>query len=219
MTDKKPNLIVIAGANGAGKSTLTRAIQKELQVPVIDPDREAARISPNRPELSAIAGGRQALIIARNYLKNDRSFAVETTLSGNTYLKMMKEAKQKGWQVLLIYVGVNNVELNIDRVAQRVARGGHNVPQEDIRRRYERSLANLPKAIERADSIQIFDNSTAIGYQQVLAITNGTIVRQIDPSIVWGYYSSPVKVTNERIIVEARSRCNIGEQENAEFNI
>ncbi len=71
---------------------------------------------------------------------------------------MMVEAKTRGWQVNLIYVGVNNVHISIERVAQRVAAGGHNVSQEDIRRRYTRSLTNLPIAIQQAGYASIFDN-------------------------------------------------------------
>ena len=90
----------------------------------------------------------------------------------------MAEAKQKGWQVNLIYVGVDNVQTSIKRVAQRVAQGGHNVPEEDIRRRYARSLANLPAALRQADRTTIFDNSTEAGHQPVLIIENGIVTEQ-----------------------------------------
>ena len=136
MTAPKPSLTIIAGPNGAGKSTFTRATSEALQVPVIDPDVEALFLQPDNPEAAAIAGGKQAIKRARAYLENNQSFAVETTLSGNTYLRMMAEAKRKGWLVFLIYIGVDNVLNSIERVAQRVAAGGHNVPEEDIRRRY-----------------------------------------------------------------------------------
>ncbi|BAZ46994.1 hypothetical protein NIES4102_40400 (plasmid) [Chondrocystis sp. NIES-4102] len=102
MTAATPILTVIAGSNGSGKSTFTRYTQETLGVPVIDPDLEARIIRPDAPETAAIAGGKQALLRARSYLANNESFAVETTLSGNTYLKMMTQAKQKGWQVALL---------------------------------------------------------------------------------------------------------------------
>jgi predicted ABC-type ATPase len=178
MTAPQPTLTVIAGSNGAGKSTFTRATQEALRVPVIDPDREARQLRPDNPEAAAIAGGKQAIKRARTYLDNDQSFAVETTLSGNTYLRMMAEAKSRGWQVNLIYVGVDNLQISIERVAQRVAAGGHNVPEEDIRRRYTRSLANLPIAIRQADSASIFDNSTREGYRKILTIENGRVTER-----------------------------------------
>lgn len=111
MTAPKPTLTVIAGPNGAGKSTFTRATQKAFKVPVIDPDREARLLQPNNPEAAALADGKQAIKRARTYLANNESFVVETTLSGNTYLRMMVEAKQKGWLVFLMYVGVTTCRL------------------------------------------------------------------------------------------------------------
>jgi predicted ABC-type ATPase len=191
MTPSKRAITVIAGANGSGKSTFTRYTQKTLGVPVIDPDLEARIIRPNAPETAAIAGGRQAILRARAYLANNESFALETTLSGNTYLKMMTQAKQKGWQVNLIYVGVNDVQTNIKRVAQRVAQGGHNVPTSDLRRRYTRSLANLATTIQKADQTIIYDNSTAAGYQPIITIEAGRVTKFIDELPEWIKSSLP----------------------------
>ncbi|KOP23815.1 hypothetical protein AMR41_24145 [Hapalosiphon sp. MRB220] len=185
MTQPKPTLTIIAGPNGSGKSTFTRATQEALRVPIIDPDQEARQLRPDAPEAAAILGGRQAIKRARAYLTNNESFAVETTLSGHTYLRMMAEVRQKGWQVNLIYVGIDNVETSIERVATRVAQGGHNVPEEDIRRRYTRSLSNLSIAIQQADQILIFDNSTVQGYQQVLTIENGRVTQKVRELPEW----------------------------------
>jgi predicted ABC-type ATPase len=178
MNLSQPTLTVIAGPNGTGKSTFTRATQEALRVPIIDPDNEARQLHPNNPEAAAIAGGKQAIKRARAYLDNSQSFAVETTLSGNTYLRMMVEAKSRGWQINLIYVGVDKVQISIERVAQRVAAGGHNVLQEDIRRRYTRSLTNLKIAIQQADYTSIFDNSARAGYRKILTIAGGRITER-----------------------------------------
>lgn len=185
MTSIKPTLTIIAGPNGSGKSTFTRNTRESLNVPFIDPDAEARKIRPEAPELAAVAAGKQAIKLARNYLDNNQIFAVETTLSGNTYLKMMREAKQKEWEVNLIYIGIDNVEVNIDRVAQRVAQGGHNVPIEDIKRRYERSLQNLPTALQLADNVSIYDNSSPAGHQNLLTIENGRINQQVPELPQW----------------------------------
>lgn len=80
---------------------------------------------------------------------------------------------------------IDDVETNIGRVATRVLAGGHNVPDEDIRRRYERSLNNLPKAIELADSVLIYDNSTSAGYQRMLTIVEGEIVQRVETLPNW----------------------------------
>ncbi|MDF5723655.1 MAG: zeta toxin family protein [Rhizonema sp. PD37] len=201
MTLIKPTLTIIAGPNGSGKSTFTRNTRESLKVPFIDPDAEARKIRHDAPELVAVAAGKQAIKLARNYLDNNQSFAVETTLSGNTHLKMMREAKQKGWVVNLIYIGIDNVEVNIDRVAQRVVEGGHNVPIEDIRRRYERSLQNLPIALQLADNVSIYDNSTPAGHQNLLAIENGRINQQVPELPQW-----LTKSLNLQIVVSDQSQ-------------
>lgn len=181
---QKPRFIVIAGPNGAGKSTFTRNAQS-LSLPVIDPDAEARAINPDNPELVAVAAGRVAIRRAREYLSNNQSFAVETTLSGSTYLKMMRDAKAARYETNLIYVGIDDVETNIGRVATRILAGGHGVPDEDVRRRYERSLNNLPKAIELADNVLIYDNSTSAGYQIILTIVEGEITQRVETLPNW----------------------------------
>ncbi|BAZ46991.1 hypothetical protein NIES4102_40370 (plasmid) [Chondrocystis sp. NIES-4102] len=77
-------------------------------------------------------------------------------------------------------MGVNDVQINIKRVAQRVAQGGHNVPEPDVRRRYTRSLANLATAIQKTEHTVIYDNSTAAGYQPVLTIKARRVTKFID---------------------------------------
>lgn len=91
----------------------------------------------------------------------------------------------KIYETNLIYVGIEDVEINIGRVATRVLAGGHNVPDEDIRRRYERSLNNLPLAIELADNVSIYDNSTSAGYQRVLTIVQGEITQRVETLPNW----------------------------------
>lgn len=180
-----PKLTIIAGPNGSGKSTLTRNTQSELNVPIIDPDAEAKKINASDPESVAVTAGRQAIRLARGYLENNESFAVETTLSGNTYIKMMQQAKQQGYEISLLFIGINNVDTNIKRVTERVATGGHNVPEEDIRRRYERSMVNLPIALQLTDSAIIFDNSKELGHQIKLAIENAKIIQQSEDLPEW----------------------------------
>ncbi len=101
-----PKLIVLADPNGAGKSSLTKL--STANIPLIDPDAIAREISPESPETAALAAGRQAIGLAREYIQSVCSFVVETTLAGNTYLKLMQEAKELGWFVALTYIGINN---------------------------------------------------------------------------------------------------------------
>jgi predicted ABC-type ATPase len=167
---------VIAGPNGSGKSSLTGGnLDPFRQFPLLDPDAIARAIQVNSQTSSALTAGRKALTLAAQYLDSHRSFAVETTLSGHNYLQMMLDAREQGFDVALIYVGTSDPEINVARVANRVALGGHDVPEVDLRRRYARSLLNLPIAVARADVSIIFDNSTDDGYQLVAVFDHGTV--------------------------------------------
>jgi predicted ABC-type ATPase len=160
-----PELRIVAGANGSGKSSLTKL--STISIPVIDPDAIAREIDPSNPESAALAAGRKAIERAREYIKSDCSFIVETTLTGNTYLNLIREVKTLGWFVSLTYIGINNPSTNIQRVQSRVNLGGHDVPRSDILRRYERSLNNLIKAAKIVDRLSLYDNSTDAGHQLV----------------------------------------------------
>ena len=102
---------------------------------------------------------------------------------------MMRRARSLGFRIELFYVGTSRVEINIERVRQRVSRGGHDVPEEDIRRRYVRSLANLPAAIGLVDEAIILDNSQAVdtGYQFIGYV--GAITLWIKPLPEWAQAS------------------------------
>jgi predicted ABC-type ATPase len=164
-----PTFTVVAGANGAGKSTLTRLGREGFQSsPVLDPDAIAKSLQvTGESGGSAIDAGRETLRNAEELLAARQSFLIETTLSGNTYLRMMSRAKAAGYLVILIYVGTDNVSINIQRVRQRVRNGGHDVPEEDQLRRYPRSLANFRKAFALADEALIFNNSTTPGHVRI----------------------------------------------------
>jgi predicted ABC-type ATPase len=107
------------------------------------------------------------------HLRDGQDFAVETTLSGKNYLRVMLDARALGFEVVLVYIGTETVETNLDRISNRVLAGGHNIPETDVRRRYQRSLSNAPIAISRADHGILFDNSTEQGYQLVALIDDG----------------------------------------------
>lgn len=154
-------LTVVAGPNGSGKSTLTRIAREAFQdIPILDPDAMAKKLQRSSVSGgSAIDAGRAVLDRAAELMKHQESFLVETTLSGNTYLRMMREAKVLGYRTSFYFVGTTSVEINLRRVAQRVNKGGHDVPEEDQRRRYPRSMANMRKAFELADEAVLWDNS------------------------------------------------------------
>ena len=166
----RPSFTLIAGANVAGKSTLTSGNPSTFaSIPVLDPDTFAKTIRSSGTTVSPIAAGREVLRLTEEHLKQRQSFAVETTLSGKNYLRLMRYARDisRGFEVTLIYIGTGSVEINLARIAERVRAGGHNVPEVDVRRRYLRSLENLPVAAKNADHVLLFDNSHQQGYQLV----------------------------------------------------
>jgi predicted ABC-type ATPase len=169
-----PTLTVVAGANGSGKSTLTKLSANNT--PLIDPDAIAKEIDPINPSAAAISAGRQALALSQQYIQSECSFVVETTLAGNTYINLMRKVKSKGWLVILIYIGIDNPNINVLRVKDRVNLGGHDVPRSDILRRYERSLANLNKAAKIVDRLILYDNSTNAGHQLLATIEDDAVV-------------------------------------------
>jgi predicted ABC-type ATPase len=157
----RPTLTIIAGSNGCGKSTLTESARDKFQqVPILDPDAMARSLQQaTQTGVSDIEAGKEVLRRAEKLVADKQSFTVETTLSGSTYLKMALRAQKAGFNVLVVFVGTNSVEINIERVKARVIKGGHDVPEEDQRRRYPRTLANMKRLLPMADLSVIIDNS------------------------------------------------------------
>jgi predicted ABC-type ATPase len=172
-----PTLTVVAGPNGSGKSTFTHSADFDGIERLLDPDALARELSPENPSAAAVAAGRQALKLTEEYLNAKLSFAVETTLAGRRIIELMRRAKECGYVVHLIFVALNSPEKNIGRIRERVARGGHFIPDLDVRRRYARSFENLPEALRIADMAKLFDNSGSDA-RPVMIARGGKIVWQ-----------------------------------------
>jgi len=167
----RPRLTIIAGANGSGKTTLTGWNSDVFRaIPILDPDTIARTLQATSPAAFPVAAARQVLASAKEHISRRESFAVETTLAGKHYLQMMVDARIRGFEVVLVYIGTENVEINVARIRNRVLAGGHDVPESDVRRRYQRSFENLPIAMQRADHTILFDNSTEEGYRLVAVL-------------------------------------------------
>jgi predicted ABC-type ATPase len=154
------------------------------EIPLLDPDAIANTLQATVSELSPMVAARHVLKSAQDHLKKAESFAVETTLSGKNYLQMMLDARNRGFEVVLVYIGTENVEINLARIRNRVLAGGHDVPEEDVRRRYRRSFQNLPVAVKRTDHTILFDNSTEDGYR-LIAIFSATGNQWFEPKPPW----------------------------------
>ncbi len=140
-----PNLYIIAGCNGAGKTTASETILPELLDcrEFVNADNIARGLSPFNVESVAFEAGRIMLKRIAELLEDGVDFALETTLSTRSYVSLVHEAQAKGYEVRLIYVWLERYELAIDRVAKRVSKGGHHIPSDIIKRRYERGIHNL----------------------------------------------------------------------------
>jgi predicted ABC-type ATPase len=156
-----PEIFIIAGCNGAGKTTAAYNLLPDVfdTTDFINADEIARGIDPHNVEAAAFAAGKIMLSKIRTFIDEQKSFAFETTLSGLSYLKIIEEAKAKEFKVTLFFVYLSDVEIAIARVALRVSKGGHNITNEVIKRRYLKGLNNLPKYLKIMDNWYIIDNS------------------------------------------------------------
>jgi predicted ABC-type ATPase len=160
--DRQKKILIIAGPNGAGKSTFaTEFLPREAECPnFINADLIAKGINPFRPEASSIQAAKMMLEMMKKYVEKGESFSFETTLSGKSYARYIPEWQKKGYKVKLYFLRLPDSEFAIARVKQRGKEGGHNVPEDVVRRRYYSGLSNfetLYKAI--VDEWVLVDNA------------------------------------------------------------
>jgi predicted ABC-type ATPase len=158
----RPNLYIIAGPNGAGKTTFAREFLPHYAdcTNFINADLIAQGVSPFSPDAAAFRAGRLMLSEIALYARRQASFGFETTLSGHSHLKLIRDLVKDGYQTHIFYLWVPRVELALDRVRVRVLRGGHDVPENVVRRRFDRSIRNfLTDYRLLANSWTLLDNS------------------------------------------------------------
>jgi len=168
-----PACTIIGGPNGSGKSTIYDRL--ELPGQFVNADLIARGLNPERPETASLLAGRRALAELARIVEARESFVYETTLSSRQSIKLMRTARDGGYEVGLVFVALNSADLNVQRVAERVARGGHDIPEDAIRRRYETALRRLPDAIRLADGSMLFDNSLSAGPRLLLQIKGAVV--------------------------------------------
>ena len=166
MSSEKPALIhVVAGVNGAGKSSIQGAaiLENPSRAHYYNPDLAARELMAADPSLSQKAANSFAwtngVELLKLAIKENLDLSLETTLGGSTIPNLLIEAAERGSKINIWYVGLSSPEMHIARVRNRVAHGGHDIPEEDIRRRYERSRLNLIKLIPYLTRLRVFDNS------------------------------------------------------------
>lgn len=157
-----PNVIVIAGPNGAGKSTFAPALLRDTLgiLEYVNADTIAEGLSAFAPENASFDAGRVMLGRLHELASHQRDFAFETTLASKFFAGWLKDLQANGYRVSLVFLWLRNVEFAIERVNERVRLGGHSIPEETIRRRYERSLKNLfDLYLPIADAWRIFNSA------------------------------------------------------------
>lgn len=160
--NSNPNLYIIAGPNGAGKTTFAKEF-----LPIyakcrnfVNADLIAQGLAPFAPELAGIKAGRILLEQIRSLSMQRADFAFESTLSGKSYLPFLKNLKAKGYIIHIFFLWVPNINLALGRIKGRVAEGGHDVPPQDVKRRFKRSFSNFNNIYKAtADYWSIIDNS------------------------------------------------------------
>lgn len=158
----RKNIYIISGCNGAGKTTASYTVLPEILQcrEYVNADEIAKGLSPFNPEGVAIEAGRLMLQRIEELLNRNESFSIETTLATKTYINLVRRAQKKGYWVHLIYFWLETPELAIQRVAERVSKGGHNIPIDVIRRRYKAGICNLFNLfMKEVDLWIIYDNS------------------------------------------------------------
>jgi len=158
-----PRIYVLAGVNGAGKSSIGGAAFRSSGADYYNPDEAARELMDAQPGLALAEANAAAWQTGRTLLefaiKNRLDFVFETTLGGNTIPRLLAEAAKSGIEILVWYVGLESPELHVERVAARVLRGGHPIPEEMIRQRYERSRLNLVQLLPFLSALRVYDNS------------------------------------------------------------
>lgn len=167
-------LFILAGANGSGKSTISKVLLPTEHIVYVNPDDIAKELNPSDPSAARIEAGKETLRRVDGFLERGESFAIESTLSGSMYVKVLRRAKELGYESTIAYVFVDSPEVCIARIAARVQGGGHFVPDEDVRRRYARSKENFIRTyLPLADHWMLYYNG---GTDIVLAAHgNGTL--------------------------------------------
>ncbi len=171
---------IVGGVNGVGKSSLTGVLNSafsDLGV-IIDTDILNARYGGDK-----IKGGKEAVRMISGCLEKGISFTQETTLSGGKTLRTVLSARQKDYHIRLYYVAVGTADESLSRISNRVRKGGHDIPAEDVRRRYNKRFEDLAKILPYCDEVHLYDNEN--GFAEVGVYRNGAVIAIGDYIPLW----------------------------------
>ena len=170
---------IIGGVNGCGKSSLTGALKAERSDLglLIDVDKLAAQLG------SPVEGGKAAVRKIDECLEKGISFTQETTLSGARTERTIRRAKERGYTIRLYYIGLDTMEESLGRIANRVAKGGHDIPKEDVERRFHSRFTDVLRVLPYCDEARFFDNDN--GFVEVAEYRNGELIPRVPNPPRW----------------------------------
>jgi Uncharacterized protein conserved in bacteria len=162
---------IVGGVNGAGKSSLTGVLKNQLRDlgVIVDVDQITAKLGRG-----ALEGGKAAINILDDCLEKGINFTQETTLSGSRIERTAREANEQGYYIRMFYVGLDTVDESLKRIRNRVEKGGHSIPDEDVTRRFAGRFEALARVLVYCDEAAFFDNDN--GFVQVAEYRNGEII-------------------------------------------
>ena len=171
---------IIGGVNGVGKSSLTGVLAAEstdLGI-IIDTDKITASLNGNK-----LQGGKEAIKRINNSLKMGINFTQETTLSGSRTIKTIKKAQELNYFIRLYYIGVNSVDESLRRIKNRVEKGGHNIPANDVERRYNKRFEDLSEILPYCNEVKFYDNEN--GFTEIAEYKNGELIIKKSAIPIW----------------------------------
>ena len=171
---------IIGGVNGVGKSSLSGVLSAEnldLGI-IIDTDKMTAELGGDR-----ISGGKKAIEKIDSCLEKGVNFTQETTLSGARTLKTIQRARDLDYTIRLYYIGINTADESIERIKNRVRKGGHNIADDDVERRFEKRFEDLIKILPYCNEVRFYDNEN--GFVYVAEYRNGSLIIKGDYTPEW----------------------------------
>ncbi len=179
-------LWMLVGGNGSGKSTFYHQRIEPLGLPFVNADIIARQLFPDQPERHSYEAAQLAEQQRLQLIQTGRSFCFETVFSHPSKIDFVAQAKAFGYEIILVWIHLENTELNNARVSQRVQQGGHNVPEEKVTQRVPRLLRNIQKVIPLCDRVYALENSLCDQpYRKVFTQINGELEIFMEPFPIW----------------------------------
>jgi predicted ABC-type ATPase len=177
---------MLVGGNGAGKSTFYRLALEPLGLPFVNADVLARLAFADDPEAHSYEAARLAEGLRHQLLRERQSFCFETVYSHASKIDFVVRAKALGYQIIMVFIHLETVELNHARIAMRVQDGGHDVPSEKVINRIPRLLQHVRESIPLVDVLRVYNNSSALDpFRPVLTIDRGLLRHHQDPLPGW----------------------------------